>query len=45
VPRYQSDPVRRAVLEQIMKGTARAKEAQRDGQWVTYLVRDSRFLG
>jgi hypothetical protein len=43
VPRYQSDPTRRAVLEQIMAETARAKEAQRDGQWITYLIRDPRF--
>ena len=43
MPRYQSDPIRRAVLNQIMAETARAKEAQRDGQWITYLVRDPRY--
>lgn len=43
MPRYQSNPVRRAALEQIMAETARAKGAQRDGQWITYLVRDPRF--
>lgn len=25
-----------------MAETARAKEAQRDGEWITYLIRDSR---
>jgi hypothetical protein len=44
VPRYQADAARKAVLEQIMAETARAKEAQRDGQWITYLIRDPRFL-
>jgi hypothetical protein len=43
MPRYQADPARRAVLEQIMAETARAKEAQRDGQWITYLIRDPRY--
>lgn len=43
MPRYQSDPVRRGVLEQIMAETSRAKEAQRDGEWITYLIRDPRF--
>ena len=43
MPRYQPDPVRRAVLDQIMEETARAKVAQRDGQWITYLIRDPRF--
>lgn len=42
MPRYQSDPARKAVLDEIMAETARAKEAQRDGQWVTYLIRDPR---
>lgn len=42
MPRCQSDPVRRVVLDQIMAETARAKEAQRDGQWITYLIRDPR---
>jgi hypothetical protein len=44
VPRYQSDPVRRAVLDKIMVETARAKDAQREGQWITYLIRDPRYL-
>jgi hypothetical protein len=43
VPRYQSDPARRAVLDQIVAETARAKEAQRDGEWITYLIRDPRY--
>lgn len=43
MPRYQSDPVRRAVLDQIMAETTRAREAQRDGHWITYLIRDPRF--
>lgn len=43
MPRYQADPSRRAVLEEIMAETARAKEAQRDGQWITYLIRDPRY--
>lgn len=43
MPRYQSDPVRRGVLDQIMAETARAKEAQREGQWITYIIRDPRF--
>ena len=43
MPRYQSDPTRRAVLDQIMVETARAKEAQRDGEWITYLIRDPRY--
>jgi hypothetical protein len=43
MPRYQADPAKKAVLEQIMAETARAKEAQRDGQWVTYLIRDPRY--
>ena len=43
MPRYQSDPARRAVLDKIMDETARAKVAQRDGQWVTYLIRDPRY--
>lgn len=43
MPRYQSDPIRRAVAEQIEAETARAKEAQRDGYWITYLIRDPRF--
>ncbi len=42
MPRYQSDPVRRAVLDEIMAETTRAKESQRDGQWITYLIRDPR---
>ncbi len=42
MPRFQSDPARKAVLDEIMAETARAKEAQRDGQWVTYLIRDPR---
>jgi len=43
VPRYQCDPTRKAVLDAIMAETARAKEAQRDGQWITYLIRDPRY--
>jgi hypothetical protein len=43
MPRYQRDPARRAVLDDIMAETARAKEAQRDGQWITYLIRDPRY--
>jgi hypothetical protein len=30
------------VLAEIMAETARAREAQRDGQWITYLIRDPR---
>lgn len=41
--RYQCDPARKAVLDDIMAATARAKEAQRDGQWITYLIRDPRY--
>ncbi|HEY0012133.1 MAG TPA: hypothetical protein VGB79_04690 [Allosphingosinicella sp.] len=29
-------------MDRIMAETARAKDAQRDGQWITYLVRDPR---
>jgi hypothetical protein len=43
VPRYQADPAKKAVLEEIMAETARAKEAQRDGHWITYLIRDPRW--
>jgi hypothetical protein len=43
VPRYQSDPTRRVVLDAIMAETARAKAAQREGQWITYLIRDPRY--
>ena len=43
MPRYQSDPARKAVLDAIMPETARAKDAQVDGQWVTYLIRDPRY--
>ena len=43
MPRYQPDPARRAVLDAIMAETARAKDAQRDGQWITYLIRDPRY--
>ncbi len=43
MPKYQSDPGRRAVLAKIMAETSRAKEAQRDGQWITYLIRDPRY--
>ena len=43
MPRYQSDPVRRAVLDEIMAETVRAKVSQRDGQWITYLIRDPRY--
>ena len=43
MPRYQCDPTRKAVLDAIMAETARAKEAQRDGQWITYLIRDPRY--
>lgn len=42
MPRYQADPARRAVLEKILAETALAKERQRDGQWITYLIRDPR---
>lgn len=42
MPRYQSDPARKAVLDKIMAETARAKDAQRDGLWITYLIRDPR---
>lgn len=42
MPRYQADPARKAVLDEIMAETARAKDAQRDGQWITYLIRDPR---
>lgn len=42
LPRYQADPVKRAVLDEIMAETARAKDAQRDGEWITYLIRDPR---
>lgn len=42
MPRYQTDPVRKAVLDEIMAETARAKELQRHGQWITYLIRDPR---
>lgn len=43
MPRYQKDPARRAVLEQILAATAQVSEWQRDGQWITYLIRDPRF--
>lgn len=43
MPRYQTDPARRAVLDQIMAATAQARELQRDGEWITYLIRDPRF--
>lgn len=43
MPRYQSDPARKAVLDKIIAETARAREAQRDGQWITYLIRDPRY--
>ena len=42
MPRYQADPARKAVLDEIMVETARARESQRDGQWITYLIRDPR---
>lgn len=42
LPRYQADPARKTVLDGILAETARAKEAQRDGQWITYLIRDPR---
>lgn len=43
MPRYQSDPLRRAILDEIVAETARAKAAQRDGKWITYLMRDPRY--
>lgn len=42
MPRYQADPARKAVLDKIMIEVARAREAQRDGEWITYLIRDPR---
>lgn len=42
MPRYQSDPERRAVLGAIMSETARAAELQRENRWATYLIRDPR---
>lgn len=43
MPRYQADPARKAVLDAIMAETARAKLAQREGLWITYLIRDPRY--
>lgn len=43
MPRYQSDPTRRVVLDQIIAETDRAREAQHDGEWITYLIRDPRY--
>src|SRR5205814_1322147 len=35
-------PAQKAVLEEILAETAGAKDAQRGGHWITYLVRDPR---
>jgi hypothetical protein len=43
MPRHQSDPAQKAVLDEILAETARAKEAQRPNYWVTYLIRDPRY--
>lgn len=40
--RYQSDPGRRRVSGLIDAEVQRAADAQRDGEWITYLIRDPR---
>lgn len=40
--RYQRD--RRRVADQIRAEVDRAREAQREGDWITYLIRDPRKL-
>jgi hypothetical protein len=41
--RYFADPAKRAVWAQVIAETDRAKKQQRDGEWITYLIRDPRF--
>jgi hypothetical protein len=41
--KYFADPAKRAVWDKVLAETARAKEQQRDGEWITYLIRDPRY--
>lgn len=41
--RYQIDPARTTVLEEIVAATAQARAWQRDDHWATNLIRDPRF--
>ena len=41
--KYFADPTKRAVWEKVVAETGRAKQQQRDGEWITYLIRDPRF--
>jgi hypothetical protein len=42
--RYFADPAMRAVWDEVIAETRRAKGQQRDGEWITYLIRDPRFF-
>ncbi len=41
--RYQADPERRRVAALIDEEVARARAAEAEGGWITYLIRDPRF--
>src|SRR3954471_21730810 len=41
--RYFADPAMRAVWDEVIAETDRAKEQQPDGEWITYAIRDPRF--
>jgi hypothetical protein len=41
--RYQTDPARRAVQLRMLEEVARAADLQKEGQWITYLIRDPRY--
>lgn len=40
--RYQRDPDRRRIAELIRDEVERARNAEREGGWITYLIRDPR---
>ena len=41
--KYFADPSKRVVWDEVLAETRRAQEMQRDGEWITYLIRDPRF--
>lgn len=43
MPRYQPDPERRKVADLIQHEIDRARVAEREGGWITYLIRDPRY--
>ena len=41
--RYQADPERRKVADLIQAEVNQARVAEKEGGWITYLIRDPRY--